>query len=376
MNISSNALTDYLRQEIAKGPGISFAHFMEAALYYPHGGYYTSEHFTLGKSGDFITAPELTPLFAACFSQQFISLFEYLGNANILELGAGSGRFAKDLLMQLQRFHALPDHYFIYEISASLRNKQQQFLKQHCPDFYSRIIWLDTLPTQFEGIIFANEVLDALPVHRFHVGQSIQECGVTWENKQFAWKLLTPTHPAFIEKVSALQERYEFSLGYQSEIHLHLEKYVKSITQALTKGMILFVDYGYGEREYYHPERRQGTLTCFYQHQHHANPFFAPGLQDITAHVNFTQVAETSVENNCNIHFTTQNAFLLEMGLMDRVTEAEKGLSSKEMFQLHQAVKTLTMPTEMGERIKLLAAIKNLDLSLPGFCLQDRRRDL
>ncbi len=378
MQTSTNDLIIHIRKEIEANNGsISFDRFMELALYHSEQGYYCSENFMLGKEGDFITAPHISPLFAQCVAHQAIQVFPHLQQKNILELGAGLGQFACDFLNELNQQQSLPSHYYIYEISHRLRKKQQNLLQTKCPALYSRCIWLEKLPENFSGLVIANEVLDAFPVHTFRVeNNSIKERCVAYEKDEFVWKLREPTS-LLAEKAEAIRKQYHLENGYESEINLRLPTFMEELGRGFTQGLILFIDYGYGEEEYYHPERSHGSLTCFYQHKHHANPLICPGLQDITAHVNFTALIENAAANNFELAgFTTQAGFLFSLGLMDFVYAAEQQLSETDKFALHQAVKQLTMPTEMGERIKVMALSKGLDLDLPAFSLQDRRRDL
>lgn len=376
----SLALSECIQKDIAASPDgiLSFSRFMALALYHPQYGYYQSDTFDLGKQGDFTTAPEMSPLFAACFARQALPIFTALGQTEILELGAGTGRFACDLIKELEQLGSPPSQYFIYEISPALRRRQQQVLQAACPTFFPRIVWLEHLPEHFTGLIIANEVLDALPTDRFCVQESVMtERGVAWENDAFVWRSRTPGTPELAQQLSLLQTRYPFPEGYESEINLQLSPFIQALARSLSQGVILLADYGYGQQEYYHPQRRQGTLTCFYQHRRHDNPLLLPGLQDITAHVDFTRVIEEAMENDCTFAgYTTQAAFLLGCGLLQIAQEQEKNLSQAEVFEQRQAMKRLTLPTEMGERVKIMALAKNLDLPLAGFALQDRRRDL
>lgn len=375
----SLALSACIRKAIDdQGGQISFADFMALALYHPEFGYYNVDTLRLGAEGDFTTAPEISPLFARCFATSCMSIFSALHTKHILEVGAGSGRFAYDLLQELARLQQLPEKYMIYEISPGLRKQQQQFLKSTCPAFFDRITWLSELPACFTGIIIANEVLDALPVHCFRIeNKEIKERCVTYHDDRFVWQLSEPTINELTEEVNLLCERYNLENGYESEINLHMPAMIETIANALSSGMMLFADYGYGQQEYYHSARRQGTLTCFYQHRKHHDPLILPGLQDITAHVDFTRLADYAFHYGCELYgYTTQAAFLLGSGLLDLAAKEEENLSPTEEFKLHQAIKTLTLPTEMGERIKIMSLGKNIDVSLPGFTLQDRRRDL
>ncbi|MFZ2314486.1 MAG: SAM-dependent methyltransferase [Gammaproteobacteria bacterium] len=370
----SKALSDLLQQRIKEQGPISFADFMEAALYHPELGYYNAPEFNLGKSGDFTTAPEISPLFAGCLARQCEQILKHLQTGDILELGAGTGRLACQLLLALEVLDCSPPHYYIYEVSVKLREKQKAFLQTNCPQFFERFIWLDELPQDFTGIIIANEVLDALPVHCFEVTEAgILERYVDVVDDQFYFKLAPPTSSELLSRVANL----DLPLGYASEMNLNALNYTEQLSNGLSQGVILFLDYGYGQPEYYHPERRKGTLTCFYQHHHHDHPFYYPGLQDITAHVDFTNIIDKAADAGCTLEgFTSQAAFLLGCGLMELANKAEQGLSAVELFQMHQAIKLLTMPTEMGDVIKVMGLGKNIELPLIGFSLQDRRRDL
>lgn len=373
----SQTLSQHLIHLIQQTGSISFADYMSEALYHPTLGYYNNTAFSLGKQGDFTTAPEISPLFAQCLAQQVHDIQTHLAGAPILELGAGTGKLAGDLLTYLAMLDSLPDHYYIYEISPALRKKQRAYLQQTFPQFLDRIHWLDALPTHFTGVIIANEVLDAIPFDCFRVAENaIFERRVAYENHQFEWKLVK-AREELLKLAEARRERYHLSEGYESEIHLKQAEYVRSLASLLQKGVILLADYGYGQAEYYHPERRQGTLTCFYQHRHHANPLILPGLQDITAHVDFTHVIETAHDAGCELGgYTTQAAFLFATGLMTSAESLEQTLTESQAFDLHQAIKLLTLPTEMGERIKFMALCKQFDQPLRGFSLQDRRREL
>lgn len=377
MQTSSNALHAYIRDEIkTNGGNISFARFMQLALYHPEWGYYCRENVAIGKEGDFTTAPHLSPLFAHCFARAAMTVFPHLDKKNVLEIGAGQGQFAYDFLAALKEKDTLPDYYFIYEISKSLREKQQEFLKLADPDIFSRMVWLDKLPTHFSGLIIANEVLDALPVHCFRIDNDlVKERRVAYEN-DFVWQLDEPTKE-LKNAVELIQHECALYNGYESEINLGLDAFIETLAVSLSQGIILFADYGYGRREYYHPQRAQGTLTCFFQHTRHPNPLLHPGQQDITAHVDFSALAESAAAHGLNLDgFTTQAAFLFSCGLMELAEEGVKDLSPAQEFALHQAVKYLTLPTEMGERIKIMALSKAYTAEVVGFKLQDRRWDL
>lgn len=374
----SQALTNWLKERISREGSISFADYMEAALYHPELGYYNASEFNLGKKGDFTTAPEISPLFAICLAKQFEQVTQTLGPCDLLELGAGSGRLACDLLSALEKSNSLPRHYYILEISPALRKKQQDLLKTACPHLATRAIWLDQLPTDFKGVVIANEVLDALAVHRFQVTETdIAEQRVDVVNDQLCFIQAPMTNIDGIKLATHLRDQYQLPIGYTSEINLKAAMLTEQLVHSLSQGLILLIDYGYGQFEYYHHARNQGTLTCFYQHHHHDQPFFYPGLQDLTAHVDFTNIIDKAHDAGCDLAgFTSQAAFLLSLGLMDTVKEVEEGLDPVELFQLHQEVKVLTLPTEMGDIIKVMGLSKHLDIAPQGFQLQDRRRDL
>lgn len=374
----SQTLTDWLKERIRTLGPISYADYMDAALYHPELGYYNAVEFNLGKKGDFTTAPETSPLFAACLAKQSEQVLRLIDTGDILELGAGSGRLAHDLLLELEKLNSLPAHYYILEISLSLREKQKQLLQAECPHLAKRVTWLDKPPANFKGVMIANEVLDALPIHRFQITETgIAEQCVDFADEQFCFINKELTNPQLAKHAINLQEQYQLPPGYTSEINLNALNLTEELSHSLRLGLILLIDYGYGQLEYYHPARDQGTLTCFYQHHHHNQPFYYPGLQDLTAHVDFTNIIDKAIDSGCDLAgYTSQAAFLLGCGLMDAVQIAEEGLSPADLFDLHQAVKILTMPTEMGDIIKVMGLSKGLDAALLGFQLQDRRRDL
>jgi SAM-dependent MidA family methyltransferase len=376
----SIALSDYIREILSKqNSALSFAEFMELALYHAEWGYYNANTFDIGKHGDFTTAPEISPLFAQCLARQQQEIAEILGKNNILELGAGTGRLAGELLSACEKLGCLPQHYLIYEPSQGLREKQQAFLARTYPDFFPLLEWVDTLPNDFIGTIIANEVLDALPVHCLLIDDNhqIKERCVAWDGEKFAWQPCPPTSTELEKKAEELRDLYGLQPGYEFEINLYAPAFIESLSYSLAKGIVLFSDYGYGQREYYHPQRRQGTLTCFYQHSKNNNPLIMPGLQDITSHVDFTSIIDKGIDCGFKLAgYTSQAGFLLACGLTTLVQAAEKNLCAADTLALHHAVKILTLPSEMGERVKFMALSKGLDFDLLGFKLQDKRREL
>lgn len=378
-NQRSEALTQLIRQYcIQQGGALSFADYMQLALYHPQFGYYNHPAMTVGREGDFTTAPELSPVFSNCLATFFLATLAQLGKGMILEMGAGTGRFAANTLTHLSKSGAKPVPYLIYEPNLGLRQQQQTLIHQDYPHLMHQIHWVDTLPPAFEGVIFANEVLDALPVHCFQVDDDgWHERSIRPEQDHLTWQPRPPQTDELQSHLAELQSRFDFPAGYQSERSLYLPLFLENLGTCLKRGVVLLADYGYGQAEYYHPARSQGTLSCFYRHQYHTNPLILTGLQDITAHVDFTYVVENAIKNDFSLlGFTTQSGFLLEWGLTDAIAQAEAHLNETARFKLHQAIKTLTFPTEMGETIKIMGLAKGSELILPGFSLQDRRRDL
>ncbi len=361
----SEALVATMRAEImAHGP-LSFARYMELALYAPGLGYYTGGSHKLGVGGDFTTAPEISSLFGQCLAQRIQTTLSALPSGDILEFGAGSGRLAVDILSTLT---VAPAHYYILELSPDLKQRQQQWVQEKIPTLAHKVHWLDRLPTQFSGVVIANEVLDAMPVHCFQWQQgNLQERCVTWHNDRLQELLTTPC-PELINTVEAwwttepLLDRHPFTDGYCSEINLNLPAWLKSVADLLQSGLILLVDYGFPRQEYYHPDRRTGTLQCHYRHHAHSDPFYWPGLQDITAHVDFTAVAQAAEQANLTIAgYDNLANFLLSCGLLELAANMQGDL--QRQYQASQEIKKLVLPSEMGELFKVMALTKNLPSS-------------
>lgn len=345
-----------------RGGKITFADFMYQALYAPGIGYYSNGSQKFGAQGDFVTAPELGTLFAQCVAIQAQQILAEFDHKVILEIGAGSGKLAADLFKSLQANGLQLNHYYILELSAELQQRQQTTIKNLCPEFSSKITWLNTLPQNFHGVIIANEVVDAMPVQRFCWQNNIlQELFVDVTNDSFTIILdeATPQlHTAFHERGLA-ELLGNTDQPYMSELNLWLNPWLKSLAQSLQRGAILLFDYGYGRAEYYHPQRNTGTLMCHYQHQCHPDPFFKVGEQDITAHVEFTALAEAASDNNLEVAgYTNQASFLLNCGLIDLIDP---------LLKQQQEINMLSSPAEMGELFKSMLLTKNLDLQAVGF---------
>jgi SAM-dependent MidA family methyltransferase len=374
----SQKLLQLIRNEINAADGLlSFARYMQLALYAPGLGYYSAGSHKLGEGGDFVTAPEISPLFARCIARQCQQILTLLPDSSILEFGAGSGIMAAEILVELERQNCLPQHYFILEISADLRQRQQQTLKAAIPHLFSRVVWLTELPaTPITGIILANEVLDAMPVQRFCLDQNhIQEFYVSWEQDNLIWRKAAPSSALLTQQIQALQTGVlKNTTHYESEMNLLLPAWLKSLKTCLKQGLILLIDYGFPAHEYYHPDRVMGTLMCHYRQHARADPLCLPGLQDITAHVHFTAIAESAVAAGLTVAgYTTQAAFLLACGLLD-FASADSDPTVKQQLALRQQIQKLTSPHEMGELFKVIALTYDMDDSpLIGFSLQDQR---
>lgn len=366
-------VTAFIRQKIYEhGEQITFAHFMKLALYAPGLGYYSAGLRKFGADGDFVTAPEISPLFAYCLANQCKPILAELAHPIILEFGAGTGRLASDLLLMLEKENALPQKYLILEISADLRKRQRQLLVQRCPNLLKRIVWLDRLPEEkFDGIIIANEVLDAMPVHKFRLDNNdIKEFYVTIHDNEFAWQLDEPDSIELIHAVKPIQQILSPVKNYDSEVNLMLTGWLNSCSALLSRGLILLLDYGFPRHEYYHPQRNMGTLMCHFRHRSHANPLILAGLQDITAHVDFTLLAEKAVSAGLSVSgYTTQANFLLNCG----ITQIPTSTTAEQQLKLSNQIKLLTLPSEMGELFKVIALTRAIDINLMGFQQGDRR---
>lgn len=345
---------------------ISFAEYMQLVLYAPGLGYYSAGATKFGAAGDFVTAPELGTLFAQCVAQQCAQILALNPNSVILEIGAGSGQLACDLLTSLKKLNSLPKKYLILELSAELRQRQQQKIRDLCPEYMNIFTWLDLLPeTAITGIILANEVLDAMPVTKFYAtATQIQEYYVTEINNKLSYQL----EPASEILQNAIIKLNLPNLPYESEINLWLPGWIKSLSESLNAGAILLFDYGFSRAEYYHPERSTGTLMCHYQHHSNPDPLFNPGLQDITAHVDFTAVAEAAEDNNLEISgYTNLASFLINCGITNFIETSIKQA---------QELNTLTSPAEMGELFKAMILTRSIDIPLVGFSQFDKLHTL
>ncbi len=362
----------------AAGGWISFAVFMDQALYAPGLGYYAAGAQKFGSEGDFVTAPEMTPLFGRTVARQVAQVLEQVGG-DVVELGAGSGLLAVDILGELERLGCLPARYRILEPSAELAQRQKQRIGHRLPAMIERVEWLDSLdilkPSApgFRGVVIANEVLDAMPVHILvWRREGIFERGVALEDDALVWQERPAGIPlqAAAGRIGAVAANLD--LPYVSEVSPATTALVSSLAHGFDRGAMLLIDYGFPRAEYYHPQRSSGTLMCHYRHRAHDDALFLPGLQDITAHVDFTALAEAGADAGCRIAgYTTQAQFLVNCG----ITELLAGTPAEDVaayLPQATAVQKLLSPAEMGELFKVLALSRGIEVPLLGFAEGDR----
>ncbi len=362
-------MLELLQAEIgAAGDAIPFRRYMELALYAPGVGYYVAGAAKFGAAGDFVTAPEISPLFGRLLATPCAQVLERLGGGDLLEFGAGTGAMVAQLLSRLEELGELPQHYFILEVSPELRRRQARTLEAQVPQLASRVEWLEELPDRFTGVMLANEVLDAMPVERFRKREGgVQRQWVAWEEGRLAaqWRDADDELAGAVAAIEA--EVGELPPGYRSELNPGLAPWLAAVAQSLGQGLLLLIDYGYPRREYYHPQRHMGTLRCHFRHQAHDDPLLLPGLQDITAHVDFTAVARGADEAGLTrLGYATQARFLLGCGL-DRLLAESDPLQVADHLALVQGVKRLVSPAGMGEQFKVMALGKGIQGELAGF---------
>lgn len=362
----------------AAGGWISFERYMDLALYAPGLGYYSAGARKFGPCGDFVTAPEISPLFGACVARQCAAVLGALGGGEVLEIGAGTGRLAGDVLERLESLGQLPVKYSILETSADLRQRQRTHLAERVGHLMARVAWLDTPPSApFAGVILANEVLDALPVRRFRwTNAATEERGVTLRAGRFGWQG-RPADAGLAAHCAALRATGgAWQDGYESEFCPRLADWTASVTAALRRGVVLWFDYGLPRSQYYFPERRSGTLRCHSRQRAHDDPFLHPGLEDITAWVDFTLLAEAAAAAGCRLAgYTTQTWFLAGAGIDAEMQRLAAGDPARLLLLANQA-RRLVMPGEMGECFKAMAWARDIEVPLPGFALREFREAL
>ena len=389
----SRSLAGLIRAQLAAAGGwLSFERFMELALYAPGLGYYSAGSVKIGVGGDFVTAPEVSDLFNRCVARQCAEILATTGGG-ILELGAGTGRMAATVLTALAAQGVLPERYAILEVSADLAARQRARLAQLPSQLRERVVWLEGLPqSPLRGVMLANEVADALPCRRFTWRDgAVRELGVALDETTASAGRATGGAPeacgeeiSFREQSAAAEPALaracegllaslegELPPGYVSELCLRVEPWIASLSECLERGVLLLCDYGLPRRHYYHRERASGTLRCHFKQRAHADPYINVGVQDITAWVDFTRIAEAALAAGLTVSgFATQAAFLLATGLEGLVAEAG---DAAPRARLAGEARRLVLPEEMGEAFKFMALTRGYDAPLCGFALQDLR---
>jgi len=403
------------RTILTQGGKIPFSKFVEMALYWPELGYYTSPGTKIGRSGDFITAPTLSPLFSQCVASTCASVFEQIPDGTILEFGGGTGAMAADIVQTLIEEHGFQGQYYLLEPSAYLIEQQRTYLQDRDPSLLKQVTWLSSLPEHFQGVILANEVIDAFPVERYQWPQALR-CWVTvkdsqdpragfaetWEPDELPYVLpcelpsvqASNLQPKPVPKPTAattLTDADPTAPPHKAEWPPALAGWLNSVSACLDKGVLLLMDYGFESPYLFRPGQTQGSLTCHYRHHAHDDPYWYPGLQDMTAQVNFTALAALASQAGLDcLGYTTQAHFLIELGILDRLaqqhqqylTEPSPANSNSQAItqylQATQAIQTLLAPSEMGELVKVMALGKQMPqtIALPGFTGKDFRHRL
>ncbi len=366
----SQLLFNSLKKEIKNDNGlISFSKFMDIVLYHAEFGYYTGNQEKFGIGGDFITAPMISDIFAETFLSVFNKIFS-ASSAQVLELGAGNAFFAKDLLLSAELSAIHIDTYYILEISQHSIKKQKTFLKSSLSsDAFKKVQWISELPEKFKGVIFANEFLDALPIDLFEIKvDGVYEKKITLDKNTLAWAYAKNYSEGLSNKFELLGKLPGYIYEYSNKLILCIEK----VCNCLDTGEIFFVDYGFAIDEYFHHDRHEGTLMCHYKHFAHTNPLIFLGCQDITTHINFSQVADIAIKNKMDIDgFTSQANFLINAGIINLLNKYDPS-DIFEFTKKTSAVHKLLSPAEMGDLIKVLGISKNLEGTSIGFSRNDK----
>jgi len=369
---ASRTLRARIAAEIAASGGwLSFARYMELALYAPGLGYYTGGAAKFGPAGDFVTAPTLGPLFAQTLARQVAELLAHSA-PRILEFGGGGGELAGDLLAELARAGCHVEQYAILEPSAGLAARQRAAIAQRAPAHADRVAWLERLPQEFRGVMLANEVVDAMPVHAVAIREDgVFERGVALEAEELIWSE-RPAQGEVLEAARALQ----LAPPYATELALAARGWMRSVAASLAQGALLVIDYGFAAREFFHPQRSDGTLMCHYRHHAHDDPFLHPGLQDISAHVDFSALAEAAHGAGLEIlGYANQANFLVNCGITDVLGRSDPA-DTMRYAPLAANANRLLSPSEMGELFKVLALGRGVEQPLVGFARGNRSHTL
>ncbi len=387
----SEALCAYIQKQLELAGGwLPFDRYMELALYTPGLGYYSGGSAKFGRTAedgsDFITAPELSPLFAQALARAVGEALQASGTNQLMEFGAGTGKLAAQLLLALADLGIPCERYTIVEVSGTLRAQQQATLAQYAPNWIARVQWIDALPETFAGVALGNEVLDAMPVQLFaRLNGSWFERGVTYRSSQSSENTQhTIEAPlAFGERLvadspllNALRETVPGEHDYVTETHAAAIAFVQTVCRMLTRGALLLIDYGFPRHEYYHPQRASGTLMCHYRHRAHADPFFYPGLQDITSHVEFSSLAEAAIKTGADLlGYTSQARFLLNCGILELLQQLDPQ-DTQRFLPAANAVQKLLAEAEMGELFKVIGFGRGMPDGLTAFSSGDRSATL
>ena len=376
----SERLYKHLNEQL-QSADMLFVDFMQQILYCPGLGYYSAGSHKIGAGGDFITAPEMSPLFGVAIANQCAQVLQ-TQPGDILEFGAGTGKLAVSVIQRLSQLDCLPTNYFILEVSADLKYRQQTLLKEQLPELFERFVWLEQLPSKFNGVVLANEVMDAMPVNLFRLRGDTPHEQVVSLASDGDWQIVDAEQnsEAFNTWWQTIGKSFVVDDEYQSEVNLQITPWLKALSDCIETGLVLLIDYGYSRSEYYLQERSLGSLMCHYRHFNHPNPLLLPGLQDVTAHVDFTAVAEAGFDHGFDVlGYTTQGAFLMACGILDAAEDQLTG-EMVQQLELSQVIKPLIMPEEMGELFKVMALGKGIDSvelgGLLGYQMGDMRRQL
>ncbi|MCP3687280.1 MAG: SAM-dependent methyltransferase [Gammaproteobacteria bacterium] len=361
----SSMLIEYIVDKIKRQNGvIAFSEYMNHLLYAPGLGYYAAGLSKFGKQGDFVTAPEISPLFGQSLATQCQQIFDQGCAPRILEFGAGSGKLCLHILEHLNQ----PLDYYILDISADLRQRQQEFLKENLSfEYFDRITWLERLPISFDGIVIGNELLDAMPVSMLQKTEKWRELGVGFDGERFSWHDYAEDGEA-VKQIQTIDDSLgPLPEGYRTEVNLNYRPWFQALSDVSHHVVVLLIDYGYQQAEYYRADRERGTLLCHYHHRAHDDVFILPGLQDVTASVDFDAVASAAAASGFNIIGVAQQGhFLMQNDLLMHASKDHPEGDTFAQLDLASQIKTLTLPDEMGEKFKVIGLVKNLELEIPA----------